>query len=157
MMIWNFVALGANTITIFTVYFECAFRLRALEEEAPWIYAFEVILVLEVLLSFFKAFPSTDSERGWVCQVLGVCGLCKPAKNTVRKKKSIKKELDVSGWNTTFSKIAIRYLSGSFLIDFLSVVPFFIGKLTSRESHYKLALKAPLMQVFAYLRLLRIT
>ena len=39
-------------------------------------------------------------------------------------------------WQKKFKLIAIRYLSGNFLTDFLSVVPFFAGKLNNLDGDY---------------------
>ena len=39
-------------------------------------------------------------------------------------------------WELRFKLIAIRYLSGNFLTDFLSVVPFFVGKLNNLDGDY---------------------
>jgi len=65
---------------------------------------------------------------------------------------------DLGGiWELRFKKVANRYLTGSFFIDFLSVVPFLFGKLASQEEDYRATLELTHMQVFAYLRLLRIT
>ena len=154
MMFWTLVALSMNTVSIFIVYYECAFRLRAIEEEQSWIYAIEVILLLELLLFFFKAYPNRESERGWICSILGLCGVCKAKKPN---KKSLPAGNYESFWQMSFKKVAIRYLSGNFLIDFLSVVPFFIGKIISVNRSYKIMLEQKHMMVFAYLRLLRIT
>ena len=70
----------------------------------------------------------------------------------------MKKEL-AGGWQKRFKLIAIRYLSGNFVFDFLSVFPFLFGKLATGgdDITYREQLEMPIMQFFAYLRLLRIT
>ena len=60
-------------------------------------------------------------------------------------------------WERDFKKVAIRYLSNNFLFDFLSVVPFLIGKLIAGSEPPEIYMERTHMQVFAYLRLLRIT
>ena len=53
--------------------------------------------------------------------------------------------------------MAVRYLTGIFIIDFLSVVPFLLAKLTAGDVPYIELLERDHMKIFAYLRLLRIT
>ena len=77
MMIWNLTAIGVNTVSIFFVYYECAFHMRAVEKAGWMNYLIELILAAEVLVIFFKSYPARDSPRGFICSLLGACGLCK--------------------------------------------------------------------------------
>ncbi len=77
MTLWTALALSINTMSIFIVYYEAAFRLMAWEKEAPWVYALEFVLLLEIIVFFFKAYPAKDDHRGWLLSVFGACGLCK--------------------------------------------------------------------------------
>ena len=57
MAIWTAVALTVNTISIFVVFYECAFRMRGLSEPGALNTVFEIILLLEIILIFFKSYP----------------------------------------------------------------------------------------------------
>ena len=84
MSLWTLLALSMNTASIFIVYFECAFHLKAWEKEESWIYLIEFILLLEIIVTFFKAYDSKDGgERGWLLSVFGICGCCKKKKEQV--------------------------------------------------------------------------
>ena len=142
MTLWTLLALSINTGSIFIVYYEAAFRLVAWDNEALWVYILEIVLLLEIIIFFFKAYPAKEGHRGWLLSVFGWCGLCK-------EKKEIKLFNNKIGdgdkgedqWETSFKKTCIRYLSGSFLTDFLSVVPFFIGKLAFTDGTYRNTLR----------------
>ena len=104
---------------------------------------FEVVLLFEIIILFFKAFPAEESSRGWVLALLGACGACKnvgikKVENNRAKKLAVQEEFI---YNRSFSAVAVRYLSSNFLIDFLSVVPFLVGKLVSKENDYILLLR----------------
>lgn len=58
MVIWTALALSVNTISIFLVSYECAFHLTASSDLGAMSDIFEVILCLEVLVMFFKSYPS---------------------------------------------------------------------------------------------------
>ena len=120
-----------NTGSIFIVYYEAAFQLTAWEREASWILVIEFILLLEIIIFFFKAYPAKEDHRGWWFSVVGICGFCKEASEDLQKIGKIGAVED--RWESSFRKVAIHYLSGSFLTDFLSVVPFLFGKLASDE------------------------
>ena len=60
-------------------------------------------------------------------------------------------------WNRKFKEIAIHYFTSNFIVDFLSVVPFLFTKLAASYDNYRELLDRDYMQVFAYLRMLRIT
>lgn len=77
MTLWTALALSINTMSIFIVYYEAAFRLVAWEKESPWVYALEFVLLFEIIIFFFKAYPAEENHRGWLLSVLGFCGLCK--------------------------------------------------------------------------------
>mmetsp|Transcript_1164 Transcript_1164/g.1537 ORF Transcript_1164/g.1537 Transcript_1164/m.1537 type:complete len:95 (-) Transcript_1164:109-393(-) len=77
MVAWTFISIGINTASIFIVYYECAFHLRAVKETSISIMAIEFILAADIILQFFKAFPGRESNRGWICTLLGWCGFCK--------------------------------------------------------------------------------
>ena len=81
--LWTFFAISINTVSIFIVFYECAFRLTAFEESNSIVLATEFILFIDIFSYFFKAFPKKDSPRGFLCSLLGMCGLCK---KTCRKK-----------------------------------------------------------------------
>ena len=57
MAIWTAVALTVNTISIFVVFYECAFRMRGLSEPGAFNTVFEIILLVEIILIFFKSYP----------------------------------------------------------------------------------------------------
>ena len=60
------------------VFYECAFRLKGLPEEpGTFNTVFEVILLAEIILIFFKTYPGDTSHEGWLFSVLRTCGLCK--------------------------------------------------------------------------------
>lgn len=152
-VIWNFVALSMNLISIFIVFYECAFRLSAVEYASGIVMCIEFVLLFEIISIFFKAIPNTSSPRGCLCSLLGACGLCKVRKNEDGQRIGAKGQQ----WNTSFKEIALHYLSGSFITDFLSVIPFLIAKLAAHDTDYLELLDRGYMQIFAYLRLLRIT
>jgi len=131
MTLWTLLALSMNTGSIFIVYYEAAFQLTAWEREASWILVIEFILLLEIIIFFFKAYPAKEDHRGWWFSVVGICGCCKEASEDPQKIGKIGAVED--RWESSFRKVAIHYLSGSFLTDFLSVVPFLFGKLASGE------------------------
>lgn len=62
-----------------------------------------------------------------------------------------------SYWNRNFKQVALHYFSSNFIIDFISVYPFLLGKMTAGSAEYDELIKRGYMQVFGYLRLLRIT
>ena len=77
MTIWTFIALTVNTFSIFMVYYESAFHLRAFDDMPMIITIFEVILTLEIVIIFFKAYSAKDSHRGWLFSVGKTLGCCK--------------------------------------------------------------------------------
>ena len=81
-ILWTFLALSMNTISIFIVFYECAFHLTAVKESSSIVLVIEFVLFFEIIAYFFKAFPDQDSPRGFICSLLGMCGGCK---NTCRK------------------------------------------------------------------------
>ena len=155
-IIWNIVALSVNTLSIFVVYYEAAFRLKAITQTLPILTFFEVILMLDVLFIFLKARPKSDGHRGWICPILGLCRLCKEDKKKPTRADT-KKDASSSPWQQSFKLNAIGYLSNNFIIDFLSVFPFFIGKLAYSGTSYFEMIEDPMMSFFAFLRLLRIS
>ena len=159
MVIWNLTAITVNTISIFIVYYECAFQMKSAIVQGAVNYLIELILAAEVILIFFKAFPDRESPRGYICSLLGACGLCKQRCILKRKDREEKKKLDVkeSFWNHRFKEVALRYFSSNFIIDFVSVYPFLLGKMTAGSADYDELINRGYMQVFGYLRLLRIT
>ena len=76
-IIWNFIALSMNTVSIFIVFYECAYRLTAVDEASIGTTIIEFVLLVEIIMFFFKAIPNTSSQRGWLCSLFGACGLCK--------------------------------------------------------------------------------
>lgn len=62
-----------------------------------------------------------------------------------------------SYWNRNFKQVALHYFSSNFIIDFISVYPFLLGKMTAGSAKYDELINRGYMQVFGYLRLLRIT
>ena len=84
-------------------------------------------MTLEIFALFIKAYPSKDSDRGWVFSVFSKCGCCKDKQSIMKSNKKVGSDNDM--WQKDFKKVARRYLSSFFIIDFLSVVPFFITKL----------------------------
>lgn len=57
MTAWTFLALTVNSISIFFVYYECAFRMRAFKSFSFLQMIFDVVLTLEMIIHFFKAYP----------------------------------------------------------------------------------------------------
>ena len=146
-----------NTVSIFVVFYECAFRLTAVEEASSLVMVIEFVLLGEIIAHFFKAFPDRDSPRGFICSLFGICGLCK---NTCRRAEPPSKnrhDVRENDFNAKFRDVAVRYLTGMFIIDSLSVVPFLMAKLAALEVPYLELLERGYMRSFAYLRLLRIT
>ena len=76
MSLWTLFALSINTISIFVVYYECAFRMRAFDKFSAFSVIIELVLVLELIVSFFKAYPAKDSHRGWILSLIEKTGLC---------------------------------------------------------------------------------
>ena len=68
-LIWTLGALSVNTASIFIVYYEAAFRLKAVENISSGMVVLEVIMMLEVLFFFFKAYPAKESHRGWIFSI----------------------------------------------------------------------------------------
>ena len=58
MMIQTLIALSVNAISIFTVYYDCAFRLKSKHTFEALPFVFEIILIIEMILFFFKAYPA---------------------------------------------------------------------------------------------------
>lgn len=135
MTIWTMIALSVNAISIFTVYYDCAFRLKSKHTFEAMPFVFEVILIIEMLLFFFKAYPAKESPRGFLFSIFKTCGLCREKEEAEAKVGSKENRSDIM-WQRKFRLIAFRYLSGNFLTDFLSVVPFFIGKLNNLNGDY---------------------
>ena len=131
MVLWNFVALSMNAGSIFIVFYECAFHLAAVEYASAIVMVIEFILLFEIMVIFFKAIPKTTSARGCLCSLLGVCGMCKTNCRRIEEKTRVGTKS--SYWNSSFSEIAVNYLSGNFIIDFLSVVPFLLAKLANSD------------------------
>lgn len=77
-----------NTVSIFVVYFESAFRLQAFRDSFSILTIFEVIMLFDILLTFFKTRRTIDGHRGVICSILGICKLCRE-KRRVAKKSSI--------------------------------------------------------------------
>ena len=77
MSLWTLFALSINTISIFVVYYECAFRLRAFDKFSAFSVIIELVLVLELIVSFFKAYPSKDTHRGWILSLIELIGFCR--------------------------------------------------------------------------------
>lgn len=149
MTAWTLLALTVNSISIFFVYYECAFRLRAFKSFSSLQMIFDVVLTLEMVIHFFKAYSSKESYRGWIHPVFKFMGTC--------KEKISKDDLEHSQWETSFRLIGIRYLSGQFIFDFLSVIPFFIAKLVNLNVDYQDFVHMDGVAFLSYLRLLRIT
>ena len=121
--------LSFNIVYIFLVVYDSAFRLTTMKERSAFVLFIEFGLVAQMILVFFKAFPEKESPRGFICTLLWCCGLCK---KRCKKKEDIIEvvgKVEENMYNTSFKDVAIRYLSGFFIIDFVSVVPFMIGKL----------------------------
>ena len=76
MTIWTLIALTVNTLSIFLVYYECAFRLKVFDEFGPVSQTFEVILVVEIIVFFFKAYPEKDGSEGFLYPVLTLPKKC---------------------------------------------------------------------------------
>ena len=128
-----------NTISIFIVFYEDAFRLTAIENSGAFELVIEFVLFFEMIIFFFKAFPKNEEPRGFICSILGACGLCKKSclKKEERENKQ-KQHLERNiMFNTSFKDVAVRYLSSFFITDFLSVVPFLFAKLASPGSDYQ--------------------
>ena len=158
MILWNFLALSMNTVSIFIVFYEFAYHLTARENDSNIVLFIEFVLFFDIIAYFFKALPSKDSPRGFICSLLGMCGLCK--KKCRFKAISSKAGSDTSinnQYNTDFKQVSVHYLTGMFTIDVLSVIPFLMAKLAAGDVKYKELLERDYMTVFAYLRLLRIT
>ena len=66
-----------NAISIFTVYYDCAFRLKTKDKFEAMPFVFEIILIIEMILFFFKAYPAKESHRGYVFSIFRTCGFCK--------------------------------------------------------------------------------
>lgn len=54
-ILWNMVALSVNTLSIFVVYYEAAFRLTAFTESYAILTVFEVVLLIDLFFAFLKA------------------------------------------------------------------------------------------------------
>ena len=154
MTIWTALALTVNAVSIFFVYYECAFRMFAFTSFSAQQFIFEIILIIEVMVFFFKAYPAKETCRGWLFPVVFGCGGCKKIQNIDKYDDRNEKK---SFFETSFLKIGVRYLSGAFIIDFLSVVPFFIAKLVFVNDDYIDFVQKPFILFLGYLRLLRIT
>ena len=76
-IIWAFIALSFNITYVFMVLYECAFRLRAIEEPRSIDFVIIFGLFFEMLMIFFQAYPEEESPRGALCSLLSFCGLCK--------------------------------------------------------------------------------
>ena len=92
MVIWNLIAIAVNTVSIFIVYYECAFHMRTVMFSGAFVTLIELILAVEVIIIFFKAFPERESPRGYMCILLGYCGLCKNRfmRNAIEREKQKK-------------------------------------------------------------------
>ena len=66
-----------NAISIFTVYYDCAFRLKTKDKFEAMPFVFEIILIIEMILFFFKAYPAKESHRGYVFSIFKTCGFCR--------------------------------------------------------------------------------
>ena len=159
MSIWTAFALTINAASIFMVYYECAFHLKAFQTEPPAMFTFfEFVLLLETLIFFFKAYPKTESHKG---PLYGLRCFCKskpdPLAQAAKPDKDKKVERLEQMWENSFRKVATRYLTTMFLIDFLSNVPFIVVKYTYINMPYVQQIELSQFQTFAYLRLLRIT
>ena len=155
MVIWTAIALIVNTFSIFTVFYECAFRMRAKTEEASYEKIFEIILCLEVILIFFKSYPVSQDHQGWVFSFLRIFGCCKKSKSEQDYDENRSRLADQ--FEKSFRLVGIHYLSGVFIFDFLSVYPYFIGALAHSGQDYQEVMQLSYMRVFGYLRLFRIT
>ena len=69
--------MSVNAISIFTVYYDCAFRLKSKDSFESIPFVFEVILIIEMILFFFKAYPAKDSHRGYLFNIFKMCGFCR--------------------------------------------------------------------------------
>lgn len=155
-IVWTFIALSLNIIYVFMVFFECAFRMTAIEERRSIDYVMVIGLVIEIIMIFFVAYPETDSPRGLICILLSFCGVCK---TRCRKKEELLEvgKLENNTYETDFKLVASRYITGFFVVDFLSVVPYMIVFLASPDENFIYLISRDYMTFFAYLRLLRIT
>ena len=94
----------------------------------------ELILVIDTLILFFRAYRKIDSDIGmyeslitFICR----CNKNKPKKQEIKDKKSEKKkdkktkEIEQE-WQTSLKKISRHYLGGNFIQDFLSLVPYLV-------------------------------
>ena len=79
-VIWNAISIIANSVSIFLVYYEAAFRLNGFEDEQAFAFILECVLIADIILNFFKAYYSQESHRGWIFSLLGICGACKEKK-----------------------------------------------------------------------------
>ena len=132
MTYWNILAIAVNTVSIFTVYYDASFHLHGYTDYSMLSYVFEVILLLEICIFFFKAYPmKNNSHRGFMFTILGWCGLCK-------KKEEFQDDMDEESaiYQMSFKLIGIHYISGVFIIDVLSVLPFFLIKLIHTGIEY---------------------
>lgn len=94
MTIWTAIALSVNTISIFLVYYEAAFRLSFIQQSVV-ITVFEICMTLEIFALFIKAYPSKDSDRGWVFSVFGKCGCCKDKQSIMKSNKRVGSDNDM--------------------------------------------------------------
>lgn len=89
--IYNLIAITANAISIFLVYYECSFRLKVFDSVGPFNLLLEIILTLEIILIMFKAYPDKDdSNKGWLYPLYTLpCICCR--KKKVKKHDTVQK------------------------------------------------------------------
>ena len=81
MSLWTLFALSINTISIFVVYYECAFRMRAFDKFSAFSVIIELVLVLELIIFFFKAYPAKEPHKGWIFALIEHTGLCRKSED----------------------------------------------------------------------------
>ena len=80
MITWTLVATIVNSFSIFLVYYEWAFRLKALDELPGTFMFFEIVILMDLFVVFFRAYDAKEGHRGFVYSIFGTCGFCKEVK-----------------------------------------------------------------------------
>ena len=71
MILWNLIALNTNLITLLIVSYEEGFC-RELRDEtlAQYLFMMEIVICIDILVTFFKAYPTSEKASGFWIELL---------------------------------------------------------------------------------------
>ena len=159
MIVWNLVALISNLFALLIVSYEEGFVREAEYENKSlpqYLFIMEIIICIDILVTFIKAYPSNERASGYLLVFAQKLSCCKP-----RKRKHLERLMEESRpkWETRFNLVAKRYLTSTFITEFISIYPNVIQQIyySATDVPRSTYQRKETYVIFSVMRLMRIT